>query len=106
MILMFEECDFYDDFEAICDPPDDWLALDPDDRLEMFVWFKAYDSSACWGPRDSDLKANGYEYDCLAWVEFGYMGHREYLMENVKARTREEAERLLQLAADALYGKE
>ena len=103
MNLVFEWCDYGDDFEAICNPPEDWMALDPDDELEMFIWFKAYDVGMFECDRDEQLASEDYCYDCLAWVEFGWMSKREYLLKNTPARTREEAERILQATADAIY---
>jgi len=101
MRLIFDECDFGDDFEAICDPPKDWTEAATGDE-DFFIWFKAYDSGMLCCKRDRELNAEGYKYDCLAWVEFGF-AKREYLLEGCAAKTREDAERLLQAVADAIY---
>ena len=108
MELYFEDCDYGEDFESLCDIPEDWYGGDDMSALynNSFIWFKAYDTSMCELSREEELYAQGYGFDCYVWLEVEYMGKREYLLDGVPARDRAEAERLLQLAADALYGEE
>ena len=108
MKLYFEDCDYGEDFESLCDLPEDWY--DGDDMSDLynnsFIWFKAYDTSLCQSLRDESLYESGFGFDCCVWLEVEYMGDRKYLMDGVPAKGRTEAERLLQAAADALYGEE
>ena len=102
MELVFNECAYGMDFESIESPPISW-GIGGDEPGDPFIWFKAYDTSMCENYRECKLHESGYKFDCLAWVEFGYMGRREYLMQGIPARNQEEAERLLQACADAIY---
>ena len=106
MKLWFDSCGDGRDFAAVCDPPESLMALDPDGERGMEVWFRAYDTSvaAAYNNRDSMLHEHGIEFDCEVRIEFaeGCSGEDIYLA-GFTAQNEQEAERLLQIAADALY---
>lgn len=105
MKLWFDEGGMTGDFNACCNPPEDWMELDPNDELEMFVWFRAYTTKHLMSSREEHLLEQGFEYDCFVEVETARC-FNEYELAHFPARDVEEAECLLQIAADALYGKE
>lgn len=98
MELVFSECNYGEDFESVEYVPEGWPVGE-----DAFIWFKAYDTSFCETERETELHDAGFEFDCLVWLEHRCMGPRDYLMESTGARNKQEAERLLQVAADALY---
>ena len=109
MKLIFEWCDYGDDFETYCDLPDDWADEYSPLRDDGFIWFKAYDTEIEGSYDKTDrFRAEGYKYECL--VRFQYDPpcgpYHEEDLAVFGAHTREEAEHLLQVAANALYGKE
>ena len=105
MKLMFDEGGVAGDFNACCDPPRDWMELDPDDELGLFIWFRAYTTDTPMNGHGEELAADGYAYDCYVEVETNECWCA-YELAHFRARDTEEAERLLQAAADALYGEE
>lgn len=109
MELWFDEIGCGRDFGAVCDPPTDLKRLDPDGERGMEVWFRAYDTSvaAAYNNRDKMLHDNGIGFDCEIRIEFaeGPSGEDIYMF-GFTAQNEEEAERLLQVAADALHGEE
>lgn len=99
---LFFESDNGHDFKAVCDLPDCLKALDPDGERGGYVCFQAFDTSFDTDyPIDRLLLENGFEFDCevLIWFDNGD-GISLY---DFAAHDRREAERLLQVAADALY---
>jgi len=106
MELFFDQGGAGRDFCAVCDLPESLRALDPDGEREGEVWFRAYDTSvaAGWNGRDLALHNSGIEFDCEVSIQFavGSSGEDIYLF-GFTAQDRQEAERLLQTAADALY---
>ena len=101
MKLLFEDCDYYRDFEACCDLPEWWNATD-EDYYTYYIWFKAYDTTHHEDEHEERLHKSGYEFECcvfLAW-QTGLMRDE---IATFPARDKKDAERLLQLAADALY---
>jgi len=112
MKLNFDACDVGRDFEACCDLPGIWAesSNDPCSLYQRaFIWFKAYDLLV--GPYTKDdarLRAEGYEFSCLVRIrsDWANIGAIDEDLGVFGARDMEEAERLLQVAADALYGEE
>ena len=107
MMLDFYDSDYGKDFEACWDWPEGWPHEDELEYLEDNIWFKAYDTSLCETKNDIALFEQGYLFDCI--VRACYYTPNLYcedVLARFPARTREEAERLLQLAADALYEEE
>lgn len=106
MELWFDQCGTGRDFAAVCGSPNNLKALDPDDERGMEVWFRAYDTSvaAAYSERDRMLHENGIEFDCEVRIEFaeGCSGEDIYIA-GFTAQDKQEAERLLQIAADALF---
>ena len=105
MKLWFDEGGMTGDFNACCDPPEDWMDLDPDDELGLFVWFRAYTTKHLVSSHEELLWQQGYDYDCFVEVETEAC-FNEYELAHFPARDVEEAERMLQACADAIYGKE
>ena len=105
MELDFYSSDYGEDFEAMTDLPNDWPHED-DDMLND-VWFKAYDTSLKEICEDAELFEQGYLFNCYVRVRYHANGvYCEDELAKFPARDREDAERLLKVAADALYGKE
>ena len=102
MELWFDEGSMTGDFNACCDPPDDWRALDPDDERGIFIWFRAYTTRHFMSNREETLWMRGYGYDCFVEVEVDD-DWCAYELAHFSARDAEEAERLLQACADAIY---
>lgn len=112
MKLDFYSSDYGEDFEAMSDWPNDWPhdIEWPDGYMDyMFcdVWFKAYDTSFKANDEDAMLFEQGYLFNCIVRIRYYTTGlYCEDGLAKFHARNREEAERLLQVAADALYGEE
>lgn len=110
MKLWFDSCDWGDDFEAYCDLPKDWYGEDDTSDLynNGFIWFKAYDLAAGGDFDAAKMMERGCRFECL--VRFQYDPpcgpYDEETLAEFYAKDKEEAERLLQIAADALYGEE
>ena len=111
MMLDFYDSDYGQDFEACWDWPEGWPQNIefPDGSMEYTdgdVWFKAYDTSLLEADEDIALFEQGYLFNC--YVRLRYNPPSPYcddVLAHFPAHDKEEAERLLQLAADALYGK-
>lgn len=107
MRLQFDEGGERGDFNAVVAPPRDWPVTYDDWGLpEIDVWFRAYTTKVDAGRgegRDYELWADGYDYDCYVEASTPTC-FNEYEIAHFPARSREEAERLLQVAADAIYG--
>lgn len=107
MNLWFDECYSDGDFEAYCDLPDDWADEDSPLREDGYIWFKAY-STGIEDDYDQTarFRAEGYAYECLIRYQYDppHGPYREIDIATFGASSREEAERLLQTAADAIYG--
>ena len=105
MKLWFDEC--YDgDFEAYCDLPDDWADEESPLRQDGFIWFKAYNTGIDDGyDQTTRFREEGYAYECLIRYQYDPPcgPYHEEDLAVFGAHTREEAERLLQVAADAIY---
>lgn len=110
--LHFEDSDYGEDFECACDWPEDWPhdIEYPDgyiDYMDGDVWFKAYDTSLKENDEDATLFEQGYLFNCYVRIRYYTTGlYCEDGLAKFPARDKEEAERLLQVAADALYGEE
>ena len=110
MKLYFDDCYCGEDFEAYCDLPEDWYGGDDMSDLfnNGFIWFKAYDTAEVPYDMTEEFAKDGYAFECI--VRFQYDPacgpYHEEDLAIFGARDREEAERLLQVAADALYGEE
>lgn len=109
MKLYFDEGGMSGDFNAVCNPPKDWPATyDEFGEPSIDVWFRAYATrygAAKGYGRDYELWTAGYDYDCYVEVSTPTC-FNEYELAHFAAKDETEAERLLQVAADALYGKE
>lgn len=99
-----------DDFEAEGGWPEGWPSdIVEDGRLDYgdpFVKFKGYDTSYQADDQERVLFAHGYRFQCE--VKLCYETDSlwcEDVISRFPARDREEAKRLLQVAADALYGE-
>lgn len=112
MKLDFYESGYGEDFEAAADWPKGWPhdIEYPDgymDYMDGDVWFKAYDTSLKENDEDVDLFRQGYLFNCNVRIRYYTTGlYCEDGLAKFPARDKEEAERLLEIAADALYGKE
>ena len=111
-VLDFYDSDYGRDFEVSCNIPYDWCpgAWDAPDSIywKSSIWFKAYDVNAGTEYDETERFRNeGYEFECLIRLELNRDGHSE-LTELAKfgARNIDEAERLLQAAADAIFEEE
>lgn len=92
--------------EAVCDPPESWMPFEKVEELELFIRFDSYELSEwAMGEDEIEMLDNGFNYVCLVGIEYGKTDDFEVLAK-FPAKTEQEAERLLQVAADALYGKE
>ena len=100
MKLIFDDCDYYRDFEACCDLPEWWDATD-EECQRYWMWFKAYDITHREDLHEEELADKGYEFECEVVLADNWLTHIE--IAKLLARNKEEAEQLLQLAADALY---
>lgn len=101
MELFFEGGDGRD-FKAVCDLPDYLKALDPDGERGGYVCFQAFDTSFDADyPIDRLLLENEFEFDCevRVWFDDG----NDIYLHSFAAHDKQEAKRLLQVAADALY---
>lgn len=106
MMLDFYDSNYGEDFEACWDWPKDWPHKCDDANCYGDVWFKAYDVSLCERSDDDRLLERGYLFDCYVFVRYSAPEwYWEDDLAHFPAHDKEEAERLLQLAADALYGK-
>ena len=109
MELYHEGCSYARDFEDCCDLPRTWAepSDDPDSLYQRaYIWFKAYDLLA--GPYTSAGKQfsdDGYEFECLVRMrqDTPTIGFVDIDLAHFPARNQEEAERLLQACADAIY---
>ena len=115
MELRFHDSGWFNDFEDDGDWPAGWPhdIEYPDgsfDYGEPYVKFKAYDLTNDWNNLEEyewALCEQGYEFNCE--VKLCYVTPAlfcEDVIAHFPARDKEEAERLLQVAADALYGVE
>jgi len=107
--LDFDEAGLRGDFCAVCNPPKDWpVTYDEWGEQTIEIWFWAYatEPNARKGyGKDYELWVAGYGYDC--YVDVATPAFLDaYNLAHFSARDSEEAERLLQVAADALYGEE
>lgn len=109
MKLFFDECYWLGDFEAWCDVSSGWVD-GWDDPINWQVWFKAYDCEKQINDTETEYWEQRYEFDCVVRLicdPFGSNGMTaEWVLAEFPAKNVEEAERLLQVAADALYGEE
>ena len=109
LALDFQSCDYGEDFEYVYDWPESWPQNieHPDgymDYMDGDVWFKAYDTSLCANEEDKELFEQGYLLNCVVRLRYYTTGlYCEDGLAKFPARDKEEAERLLQAAADALY---
>lgn len=110
--LDFQSSDYGEDFEYVYDWPRDWPcsiehtdgSIDYDDGD---VWFKAYDTSFKENDEDAELFELGYLFNCIVRIRYYTTGlYCEDVLAKFPAKDKEEAEHLLQVAADALYGEE
>ena len=102
--LYFEHSGYGCDFEAAEYWPKGWPH---DNYMDSDVWFKAHDTSLKENDRDAELFEQGYLFNCEVRIRYYTSGlYCEDPLANFPARDQEEAERLLQVAADALYGEE
>ena len=112
MKLYFDETCYGEDFETVCDWPEGWAhgCEYPDgsiDYSESDVWFKAYDTSLCENERDRELFEQGYGFNCVVRLRYVTSGlYCEDELASFPALDRRDAERLLQITADEIYGKE
>ena len=109
MKLHFDDCCWLRDFEAWCDVPRGWVD-GWDDPRNWQIWFKAYDCEKEFNDTEAEYRQRGYEFDCVVQLICdpidGSGMTAEWVLAEFPARNEEEAERLLQVAADALYGEE
>jgi len=106
MKLWFDEGGMTGDFNAVCDPPKDWKEACPsweDDELE--IWFRAYTTKHRTTQHEIELHSRGVVYECFIEVSTRSC-FNDIELAHFVTKDREEAERLLQLAADAIYGEE
>jgi len=106
MKLWFDEGGLTGDFNAVCDPPDDWKAAYPswqDDELE--IWFRAYTTEHRATQHEIELYSRGVGYECFVEVSTRSCWN-EIELAHFCTVDAKEAERMLQIAADALYGEE
>ena len=106
MELWFDEGGMTGDFNTVCNPPKDWpVTYDDWGEPSVDIWFRAYatvhDAKRGYG-HDYDLWSAGYDYDCYVEVSTP-TSFNEYELAHFPARNQEEAERLLQACADAIY---
>lgn len=105
--LDFYDSDYGKDFEAMTDWPDGWPHEITDDGLLDDVWFKAYDTSLKETNEDTTLYERGYLFNCIVRVRYYTAGlYCEDVLAKFPAKNKDDAERLLQIAADALHGEE
>jgi len=105
MELVFDEGGCTGDFNAVCDPPDYWKKFDPDGEDELEIWFRAYTTQHELTPSEATLRELGYGYECFVEVSTRRC-FNDVELARFRAKDRAEAERLLQLAANAIYGEE
>lgn len=106
-MLDFYDSDYGEDFEACCYWPKDWPHEHEDGLVFDDVWFKAYDTSLKENDEDTALFEQGYLFNCIVRVRYYTPSlYCEDGLAKFPAHDKEEAERLLQLAADALYEEE
>ena len=110
--LDFQSCDYGEDFEYVYNWPKGWphdveYEDGSVDYVDGDVWFKAYDTSLKENEEDAGLFEQGYLFNCTVRLRYYTTGlYCEDFLAKFPAKDREEAERLLQVAADALYGEE
>ena len=106
MKLVFYEGWYRGHAEAVCDPPESWMPFEKAEEIELFIHFDSYELSE-WaiGEDEDEMLDNGFKYICLVGVEYGKTDDFEILAK-FPAKTNQEAERLLQIAADAIYEEE
>ena len=110
--LDFYDSDYGRDFEAVCYWPESWphdieYQDGSMDYMDGDVWFKAYDTSLKENDEDARLFEHGYLFNCIVRIRYYTTSlYCEDVLAKFPARDKEEAERLLQVAADALYGEE
>lgn len=106
MELHFDDCFYLRDFESFGSVPDGWV----DDPENWYVRFKAYDCVNCENGTETDYWERWFDFDCevkLVCDPFDGNGMTaEWVLAEFPAKDEKEAERLLQVAADALYGRE
>ena len=108
MELWFDEGGMTGDFCAVCNPPKDLpVTYDEWGEPSVDIWFRAYATvhdAKCGYGHDYDLWSEGYDYDCCCYVEVNTPSCFDgYELAHFPARNQEEAERLLQACADAIY---
>jgi len=109
MTLYFYDTGYGKDFDAAWDWPKGWPhdIEYPDgsmDYMDGDVWFKAYDTSLKENDEDKELFEQGYLFNCQVRIRYYTTGmYCEDGLAKFPARDREEAERLLTVAAAALY---
>lgn len=107
MKLDFYDSNYGEDFEAMTDWPGGWPHESEDGRAFDDVWFKAYDTSFKENDEDAELFEQGYLFNCIVRTRnYTPSLYCEDVLAKFPAKDKEEAERLLQIAADALYREE
>ena len=105
----FTDCEYGEDFENVWWWPKGWPndIKYPDGSVYLNdpqIWFKAYDTSLCETSEDSELFEQGYLFNCMVRTMYDRtVFYCEDVLAEFPARDREEAERLLTVAAAALY---
>ena len=103
MELRFYDTGYLRDFYTDLDAPKGWAPNDD----EWYVDFRAYDCTHCESERERLIYEDGYEFECTVYLRFDPLFSEgcfhEWELANFNAVSIEEAERLLQVAANALY---
>lgn len=112
MMLDFYDSGYGNDFECVWEWPDSWpqnieFADGSVDFYDPYIWFKAYDTSLCENEEDAGLYEQGYLFNCIIRTRYDSSSfYCEDVLAKFPAKDREEAKRLLTLAAKAIYEEE
>lgn len=109
--------DFYDshygyDLEAWGEWPEYWprnieFPDGPMDSDDCGIWFRAFNTSLLETVEDIAFREQGYLFRCIVYASYATTNtYYEDVLARFPAHDKEEAERLLQVAANALYEEE
>lgn len=107
MKLWFDEGGLAGDFCCYRDLPEWWNATEQE-REDFYVQFRAYNNRNMMDKHEERMVEDGFDYECFVTIECDppVGSFKEWTVGHFLAHDRIEAEWLMQLAANALYGKE
>ena len=107
MKLEIRKSGYMKDIESIECPPSDWV----ENTLDWYILFKGYDLDAwCCSQEELRMHEDGNDFICVVELynePFDGSEIKEVIeLAKFPAKDEAEARRLLQIAADAIYGKD